>query len=565
MKVRDLIVGKSFIADRKIYKYTMLRGYFNLIMVFIALFYIGLDSYNAMYVFIPWYFLMVGIGVLGVILNRLGFFGFANGLLIFFSNGIVFLFADSDTLYGGIFFFFIGTSLAALTLFSYSFRLWGVVFVLLSIVLGIVAFTNETGLIPHPRYDEVAVKISFLANFILGVVTCSFIVYFLIKENHQSEKELEGKQHQLIRATEELKESKERFEMAVMGTQAGIYEWNLKENSIYISAQWKALLGYDENELIPISVEAFISFIHPQDAQRINRSIQRVLVSHQPYQNELRLLTKSGTYKWFLDSGITKTDTEGNNKLVIGSLIDIDDRKNAEEEIILKNNQLAKTNEELDRFVYSASHDMRAPLSSLLGLIHLSEKTDKIEDLRMYNAMMKDRIRVMEGFIAEVTDYSRNARLDLVPSKFSLFSLVNEVVNNLAYSHVNKKMKIEVAIAPEFFIVTDPGRVKVVLNNLITNANKYQREDIETPFIRITAHRAPHQTLVSVEDNGRGIDKAHHLRIFDMFYRASENSEGSGLGLYIVKETLQKLGGEISVQSEVGVGSTFTFSLPVVT
>jgi PAS domain S-box-containing protein len=367
----------------------------------------------------------------------------------------------------------------------------------------------------------------------------------------------------LIQTTYELKESKERFEMAVKGTRAGIYEWDLKNNSIYVSSYWKELLGYGDDELNAVSIETFVSSIHPEDAERTSRLIQDVLQTHQPYQSETRMRTRSGAYKWFLDSGIVKADETGKAEFVIGSLIDIDDRKKAEKEIMLKNIELAKTNEELDRFVYSASHDMRAPLSSLLGLIHLSEKTTQLDDLRTYSTMMKERIQVMEGFIREVTDYSRNARLDLTLSKIALGDLVHEVVDHLGYSKFNPRMKVLVEVSSDLHVVTDPSRVKVILNNLISNAYKYHREDAEAPFIRITANRLDNQVLVNIEDNGRGIGKEHHHRIFDMFYRASENSEGSGLGLYIVKETLEKLGGDISVQSEAGKGSTFTFALPV--
>jgi PAS domain S-box-containing protein len=367
----------------------------------------------------------------------------------------------------------------------------------------------------------------------------------------------------LIKTSKELQESKERFELAVKGTRAGIYEWSLKDNSIYISSSWKELLGYDEQELNSISINTFISFIHPEDRDRTSHLIDQVLKNLQPYQGETRMRTKSGEYKWFLDSGIVKADADGNASHVIGSLIDIDGRKKAEKEIIVKNNQLAKTNEELDRFVYSASHDMRAPLSSLLGLIHLSEKTSQLDELRLYNSMMKDRIQVMEGFIKEVTDYSRNTRLELSLSKISLANLVRDVVDHLSYSRINIKMKVVVEIESELTITTDPSRVKVILNNLISNAYKYHRDEVENPFIRITAYQSANQVLISIEDNGRGIGREHHHRIFDMFYRASENSEGSGLGLYIVKETLEKLGGDISVHSETGKGSTFTFALPI--
>jgi signal transduction histidine kinase len=258
-----------------------------------------------------------------------------------------------------------------------------------------------------------------------------------------------------------------------------------------------------------------------------------------------------------------RTESETNTTFVLGSLIDIDDRKKAEQEILLKNDQLAKINEELDRFVYSASHDMRAPLSSLLGLIDLSERTNQPNELKEYHRMMRDRIKVMEGFIKEVTDYSRNARLELLLDKHALAVMVNEVVDNLAYSLVDKKMQISVDIDPSLIISTDAGRLKIVLSNIVSNAFKYHNPSAENPFIAITASVVGHQIVISIKDNGLGIAKEHHQKIFGMFYRASEISDGSGLGLYIVKETLGKLNGTISFQSEVAVGSTFSIYLPI--
>lgn len=560
---KNVFLGKQYIPDRKVYKYSILRVQFNLILIASALFYIGVDRHIGIDTFFPFYYLMIGVGVLGLVLNRVGYYGFANGLLIVFSNALVFLFADSDSLFGGLFFYFILTSLAALILFGFNRRVWGILSVSVSIFIGMIAFIYDFHLLPIPAYDDPSIRVSFLSNFIAATLSCALIVYFLINENHHSERRLEENQQQLMAAANQLKQNKERFEMAVKGAKAGIYEWNLSDNSIFISEYWKELLGYRSDELNPISIETYVSFVHPDDMQASNQKIQEIIKTHQPYQGEVRLLTKNGTYKWFLDSGLVRTESETNTTFVLGSLIDIDDRKKAEQEILLKNDQLAKIIKELDRFVYSASHDMRAPLSSLLGLIDLSERTNQSNELKDYHRMMRDRIKVMEGFIKEVTDYSRNARLELSLNKHAVAVMVNEVVENLAYSLVDKKMQISVDIDPNLIISTDAGRLKIVLSNIVSNAFKYHNPSAENPFIAIEASVVGHQIVISIKDNGLGIAKEHHQKIFDMFYRASEISDGSGLGLYIVKETLGKLNGTISFQSEVGIGSTFSIYLPI--
>jgi signal transduction histidine kinase len=228
-----------------------------------------------------------------------------------------------------------------------------------------------------------------------------------------------------------------------------------------------------------------------------------------------------------------------------------------------KNVQLRKANAELDRFVYSASHDLRAPLSSLLGLIELARKTDDKAELGTYLSMMKGRINHLDDFIKEIIDYSRNERMEVVKQPVNLYKLVEETLTSLEHLEGADKIEIQNEIPQNMILPTDAMRLKIVLNNLMNNAIKYHDHNKESPYIRITV--SPSETgglNFSVRDNGMGISSEHHDKVFNMFYRASENSKGSGLGLYIVKESLGQLGGSVSVKSELGEGSTFTVVLP---
>lgn len=556
MSFRDFLVGKSIIPSRSDFKYAMLRSQFAGIIISIAAFYIILDSINSVSVFIPFYLLMIAGGLISFVLNRKRKYTASTLAQLILINVLIFIFADVDHPYGGVYFYFLTCSVVGLILLNYYNRILSICFALLPIAMGLLAYKIDFNFIPTPSYEPHMVEINFISNLIIGILSNAFVVYFLIGRNREVEKNL-------IETSLNLKKSEERFLMALHGTKAGVYEWKLEENTIYVSADWKRLLGYEEHELTKLRQEDFTPLVYPEDRARTRALIAEHKALNKPYQNEFRLLTKSGNYKWFQDSGVFKQDEAGKSTVLIGTLIDIDNRKKAEEELELKNAQLAKTNEELDRFVYSASHDMRAPLSSLLGLIHLSEKTDRPEEVGLFLQMMKDRIKTMEGFIKEVTDYSRNTRLDLATSSVNLEKLVQEVVQTLAYAVVNEKVRIDIQINTQLEISTDPNRLKVIINNLLSNAYKYHNFDQTDPFIFIGAIQKGDHIIITVKDNGLGIAPEHHTRIFDMFYRASESSEGSGLGLYIVKETLDKLEGSISVQSSIGKGSEFTVTLPV--
>jgi PAS domain S-box-containing protein len=559
---QNLLVDEGSISSRAEFKYAMLRGQFACIICAVAIFYSILDTFNGVSVFIPWYSILAGLAIVSLLLNRNKFYLAATILQLALLNTLIYLFADVDHPFGGVFFFFMTCSITALILLSNYNRILSILFAMLPILLGFLAFNFDSNIIPTPTYEDGMVRINFVVNLTIGILSNVFVVYFLINRNTEAEESLRNNEQRLLKTSAELKISEERFAMALQGTRAGIYEWTLKNNSVYVSSHWKKLLGFGEHELNDLTLEKFLSFVHPDDASRTSHAIEAHLKDHQPYQNELRIRTKNGIYKWFQDSGVSKQDEQGNTAVVIGSVIDIDERKSAEKELALRNTQLAKTNEELDRFVYSASHDMRAPLSSLLGLIHLSEKTDRPEEIGTLLQMMKERIKTMEGFIKEVTDYSRNTRLDLNSTEILLHDLVHGVIQNLAYPVVNKKVRIEIAIAKDLMIKTDVSRLKVIINNLLSNAYKYHLFDNPGPFIKISAKKNTEDVMIMVTDNGQGIAPEHHLRIFDMFYRASESSEGSGLGLYIVKETLDKLNGSISVRSVLGEGTEFTVTLP---
>lgn len=234
----------------------------------------------------------------------------------------------------------------------------------------------------------------------------------------------------------------------------------------------------------------------------------------------------------------------------------------AETKLIKSYAELRKTNEELDRFVYSASHDMRAPLSSLLGLLNIAEKTNNPEEKALCLNLMRERIGVMEGFLKEITDYSRNVRTTIKHTPIKVVDAVTASLKELHFLAEREKITIDLQIDEALIVKTDEARFSVVLNNLMSNAIKYYDPTKENSTISLNAFIRNNQFVLVIEDNGIGVSADHVKSIFDMFYRATTRGEGSGLGLYIVSETIHKLGGNISVESEEGKGSKFTVQLP---
>ncbi len=232
------------------------------------------------------------------------------------------------------------------------------------------------------------------------------------------------------------------------------------------------------------------------------------------------------------------------------------------EYLLNQNKELIKINRELDQFIYSASHDLKAPLSSLKGLIQLSELEPEESARKSYLIMMKERIASMDSFIKEIIDYAKNVRQEVDYEKIVIKDLLANVMEELKYMEGARTVKIQCVGMDDLVIMCDTMRLKIIFANIISNAIKYRDTSKESPTLIITAILGAELRL-EFKDNGLGISSGQHKKIFDMFYRAHETSSGSGLGLYLVKETLSNLKGTIQVESVEGGGSTFIISLPL--
>ena len=228
----------------------------------------------------------------------------------------------------------------------------------------------------------------------------------------------------------------------------------------------------------------------------------------------------------------------------------------------LTNEELQHTNRELDRFVYSVSHDLTAPLKSIQGLVNISKFEDDSTKLKSYFDLVGNRVTKLENFIAEVLDFSRSNRKELKIERVSIPDLLNEVLSNHQDTEIFHKLRVEMKVEVNE-IQTDRLLLRIILNNLITNSLNYQKpEPHHQPVIQLSVRDHEDHLAITVTDNGQGIPREIHHRLFTMFFRGNTKSAGSGLGLYIAKEAASRIQGKISFRSDLGVGSDFTLKLP---
>lgn len=223
--------------------------------------------------------------------------------------------------------------------------------------------------------------------------------------------------------------------------------------------------------------------------------------------------------------------------------------------------ELLESNFHLDQVFYKTTHDLKAPLRSVLGLVKLAENAGEEQRLE-YLALIKKSLLKLDGFIEEMNDFFKGERLEIKREKIDLRSLISEEIENLKNLHDTSRVSVELDINDEVDFFSDTFRVRTIITNLISNAIKYSDFEKEWPFIRIEVTLDSKLCSIRIQDNGIGIEPQYQEKIFDRFFRATSNSYGNGIGLFIVKDTVQRLDGTIEVSSLKDVGTTFVVEIP---
>jgi signal transduction histidine kinase len=231
----------------------------------------------------------------------------------------------------------------------------------------------------------------------------------------------------------------------------------------------------------------------------------------------------------------------------------------------MQNKELEKVNNELDRFVYRVSHDLRAPLASVLGLISITREETDLEKIREYLELKEKSVAKLDHFIQDVIHLSKNARTEMEFEEIDFSEVIQNVFEEHSYSEQALKIEMHTEIEPMPPFYSDKERLKIVLRNLVSNSIRYSNPARQNPFVKIKVNSngdtRQKRTRIEISDNGLGISDEHIDKVFDMFYRASSEKAGTGLGLYIVKETVEKLMGTIQVTSQLGEGTSFIIEL----
>lgn len=360
--------------------------------------------------------------------------------------------------------------------------------------------------------------------------------------------------------TEELRFHKERMELALIGTNDGIWDWtDVNSDKEWWSPRFHDLLGYKEGEITQDLKTFSEVLLHPEDAQHTFAAVEDCFQKGIPMDVEYRLKTKKGDYKWFRGRGNISRDKDGNPIRMTGSISDISRQKALELELHTHAEKLATQNEDLKQFAYVATHDLKSPMVSIEGHFNFLKTQFENQNKKVFEsiAFIEEEIEQFNSNLHGLTEALRLKEGSIEKETIDLNKTINKVLPPLKNKIEQLNGKLHLNLNEESNIVGSQVYISSILHNLISNAIKYRSEERRLN-VKISTKIKDKHLFMEIEDNGLGINLSlHKNKIFKMFNRFHDKAEGSGMGLYMVKNMIEKLGGNIEVQSKVNKGTKF--------
>jgi PAS domain S-box-containing protein len=383
-----------------------------------------------------------------------------------------------------------------------------------------------------------------------------FAAWYLALQPAMLQRKVEEQSKEIIHVNE-------RFELASKATSEVIWDWNISSDKIYRSDLFFTSLGYENLDEINTS-KFFGTIIHPQDAEEVTRDVEKTLQSNRLFwEKEFRIRKADGNYIYINDRGYIQRDNTGKAIRVIGATQDVSKRKQTELELLVANQSLATANEELKAFAFLASHDMREPLrmiSSFMSLLEKKYKNELDDKAHQYIAFAIDGAKRLTNLINDLLEYSKvGFDIDNI-EKINTRALIQEVIELKSDLIRESNAQLIIGDLPNIMGIKTP--IQILFQNLIGNAIKYRKEDIDL-IIKVSGKVEEDFLEFCIEDNGIGIETQYLDQIFGILKRLhpKEKYPGTGMGLATCRKIVTQHGGKIWAESQIGMGTKFSFKL----
>lgn len=372
--------------------------------------------------------------------------------------------------------------------------------------------------------------------------------------------------------TRKLKEKDETLKLTLGATNAGIWDWNIQTKEAIFDERWAAITGHTIAELEPINIDTWNALVYPEDNIALEKELERLYKKEiDNYIFEIRMKHKNGFWVWVQIRGniIEWTSTELPFRMV-GIIIDISERKKWEHDLLKMQKKLKDENINKDKFFSIISHDLKSPFGTLLSIAQLLEENynemdnnERRELIHVARNSSKNIYRLLEGLLE--WSQASTGRMVFSPSYLKLEEITDKVILIFAQNISNKNIELTTKISNNLIIYADEKMLRTVIRNLLANAIKFTPRGGQ---IIISSEIKNENIEIAISDNGIGIKKADINKLFriDVHHTTvgTENESGTGVGLILCKELVEKNGGKIWVESELNKGSSFKFTFPLV-
>nr|NQU92245.1 PAS domain-containing sensor histidine kinase [Bacteroidota bacterium] len=363
-----------------------------------------------------------------------------------------------------------------------------------------------------------------------------------------------------------LQESEVKFREYTQSAPVGIYITNMNGDCIYANRKWLEMAGMNMEEA---KGKGWINALHPEERQSISEKWYKSVESNGNWGYEYRFMNREGRVSWIYGMAAPLHDHEGKTYGYLGTNMDITQRKKAEEELRLRENQLSDLNATKDKFFSIIAHDLKSPFNSIMGFSDLlieRIREKKYEGIEKFTTVIQRSSQQAMDLLVNLLEWSRtqSGKIEFNPEFIELSTLIEEVRALLENPASQKNIKIFHYKHPSLVVFADKHMIGTVIRNLISNAIKFTKPGGQ---IKIKTAEQDHEVMVAIEDNGVGIKEENIKSLFriDLDYstHGTSDEKGTGLGLILCKEFIDQHQGKIWVDSRAGEGSTFSFSIPL--
>lgn len=373
------------------------------------------------------------------------------------------------------------------------------------------------------------------------------------EELRQSYEELRSSREQIYHTLEIVNEKKSHLELALRIAKMGSYHYYFKDDRSVWSDELKNLMEI-EGDARQAETFNMYDFIHPDDLPAVRAEVAMAKADMDEYSFIYRVFTRKNNFKIIHSAGFVFKDAYGNRLGIRGVIHDITDYKNIEQ-------QLLESNRELETFIYRAYHDIKGPLATIKGICYVAALTSEEEISLHYFGLLKQHMFQLENILSKllIINELKNMKPEMKP--INIHKVLDEAALSLknidGFSTITLRRDIEV---PEV-IYSDKVFLKIIIQNLMENAIAFKND--QSPWLKVHVYEQQNFLVVEVSDNGIGIPEEFYNKIFERYFRVSEKSKGTGLGLYIVKKLTEKLNATLSVKSTPYTDTTFSLKIPV--